>query len=77
MGVRDVCGKALSGDCIRLLLWPVASWGSLLISCRFVSLVMSVALRRALSKWCDASKLAIKWPNDLLFDGGKNCRYIT
>ncbi len=36
-----------------------------------VSLVMSIALRRALSKWCDASKLAIKWPNDLLFDGGK------
>ncbi len=32
---------------------------------------MSIALRRALSKWCDASKLAIKWPNDLLFDGGK------
>ena len=36
-----------------------------------VSLVMSIALRRALSKWCDASKLTIKWPNDLLFDGGK------
>ena len=32
---------------------------------------VSLALRRALSKWCDASKLAIKWPNDLLFDGGK------
>ena len=36
-----------------------------------VSLVMSIVLRRALGKYCDASKLAIKWPNDLLFDGGK------
>lgn len=36
-----------------------------------VSLVVSLALRRALSKWCDTSKLTIKWPNDLLFDGGK------
>lgn len=36
-----------------------------------LSLVMSVALRRALRYFCDDSQLAIKWPNDVLFKGGK------
>ena len=43
---------------------PLREWGA-------VSLVAGLALYRALSEFVDASRLNVKWPNDVLLDGKK------
>lgn len=76
LGLHQTAGRGRRG---RAWLMPAGNFAATLVMrptedpgiVALRSFVAALALRDAVSVQCDGSKLALKWPNDVLLNGGK------